>query len=177
MDKILHSSESNEWETPQLLFDILDSNIHFKLDPCATKDNHKCEKYYTVEDDGLSKHWKGPVFMNPPYGREIGKWVKKAYETSLPDLFHDKARVVGLIPARPDTKYWFNYIFLKAWVIFLKGRLKFSNPGVGECIGAPFPSALVFWGDFKKVDIYDISFDLNICGDYENAVVVTVAVN
>ena len=79
LNKGLYSSRTSEWETPQKLFDELNKEFHFTLDPCATKENAKCKKFYTKEDDGLSKDWLNErVFMNPPYGREIGKWVKKA---------------------------------------------------------------------------------------------------
>jgi len=126
--------ESNEWETPQELYDELNKQYGFTLDPCATKKSAKCDKYYTKEDDGLSKDWSGEiVFMNPPYGREISKWVKKASETK-------SAVVVCLIPSRTDTKYWHNYIFSKSHkIMFIKGRLKFS----GHKNSAPFPSAIV----------------------------------
>ena len=134
MDNIHFSMESNEWETPQELYDELNKGYGFTLDPCATEKSAKCDKYYTKEDDGLSKDWSGEiVFMNPPYGREISKWVKKASETR-------SAVVVCLIPSRTDTKYWHNYIFSKAHkIMFIKGRLKFS----GHKNSAPFPSAIV----------------------------------
>ena len=134
MDNIHFSMESNEWETPQELYDELNKQYGFTLDPCATKKSAKCDKYYTKEDDGLSKDWSGEiVFMNPPYGREISKWVKKASETK-------SAVVVCLIPSRTDTKYWHNYIFSKSHkIMFIKGRLKFS----GHKNSAPFPSAIV----------------------------------
>lgn len=77
------SSKSNEWATPQEFFDELDKEFYFTLDPCANSENHKCDLYYTKEEDGLSKDWRGHiVFCNPPYGREIGNWVKYAYEQS-----------------------------------------------------------------------------------------------
>lgn len=136
------SSKTNEWSTPQSFFDELDKEFNFTLDPCATHDNAKCEKYYTIEDDGLLQDWsKDIVFMNPPYGREIKYWVKKAYEESLKG-----ATVVCLIPARTDTSYWHEYIFNKADDIrFIKGRLKFGD-GKNS---APFPSAVIVykgWG-------------------------------
>lgn len=132
------SSKSNEWTTPQYLFDELNEEFNFTLDPCATDENAKCSKYFTIEDDGLSKDWSNDVvFMNPPYGREIKKWIKKAYEESL-----NGATVVCLIPARTDTTYWHDFIFDKADDIkFLKGRLKFGN-GKNS---APFPSAIVVY--------------------------------
>ena len=136
--KGLMSSKSNEWETPQDLFDELDAEFHFTLDPCATKDNAKCEKFYTKEDDGLFKKWSGGiVFMNPPYGREIGKWIKKAYKMSK----YKNVTTVGLIPDRTDTLYWHAYIHGFAEIRFIKGRLKFSD----SKNSAPFPSAIIIW--------------------------------
>ena len=134
--EVHYSSKSNEWATPQKLFDELNEEFNFTLDPCATDENAKCNKHFTIEDDGLSKDWsKDVVFMNPPYGREIKKWIKKAYEESL-----NGATVVCLIPARTDTTYWHDFIFDKADDIrFLKGRLKFGN----SKNTAPFPSAIV----------------------------------
>ena len=136
--EVHYSSKSNEWATPQNLFDELNDEFNFTLDPCATDENAKCNKYFTIEDDGLSKDWSNEVvFMNPPYGREIKKWIKKAYEESLKG-----ATVVCLIPARTDTTYWHDFIFDKADDIrFLRGRLKFGN----SKNSAPFPSAIVVY--------------------------------
>ena len=136
--EVHYSSKSNEWATPQKLFDELNEEFNFTLDPCATDENAKCNKHFTIEDDGLSKDWsKDVVFMNPPYGREIKKWIKKAYEESL-----NGATVVCLIPARTDTTYWHDFIFDKADDIrFLIGRLKFGN----SKNSAPFPSAIVLY--------------------------------
>ncbi|MWF62686.1 phage N-6-adenine-methyltransferase [Staphylococcus haemolyticus] len=136
--EVHYSSKSNEWVTPQNLFDELNEEFNFTLDPCATDENAKCSKYFTIEDDGLSKDWSNEVvFMNPPYGREIKKWIKKAYEESL-----NGATVVCLIPARTDTTYWHDFIFDKADDIrFLRGRLKFGN----SKNSAPFPSAIVVY--------------------------------
>ena len=136
--EVHYSSKSNEWATPQNLFDELNDEFNFTLDPCATDKNAKCSKYFTIEDDGLSKDWSNEVvFMNPPYGREIKKWIKKAYEESL-----NGATVVCLIPARTDTTYWHDFIFDKADDIrFLRGRLKFGN----SKNNAPFPSAIVVY--------------------------------
>ena len=134
--KVHYSSKSNEWATPQYLFDELDREFNFTLDPCATDENTKCDKYYTIEDDGLKQDWSNDiVFMNPPYGRGIKHWIQKAYEE------YDKgATVVCLIPARTDTTYWHEYIFNKATDIrFLKGRVKFGD----SKNSAPFPSAVV----------------------------------
>ncbi|MGW9934357.1 DNA N-6-adenine-methyltransferase [Staphylococcus sp. HMSC068C09] len=133
-----YSSNSNEWATPQNLFDELNDEFNFTPDPCATDENAKCSKYFTIENDGLSKDWSNEVvFMNPPYGREIKKWIKKAYEENL-----NGATVVCLIPARTDTTYWHDFIFDKADDIrFLRGRLKFGN----SKNSAPFPSAVIVY--------------------------------
>ena len=134
--KVMFSSGSLEWETPQKLYDILDSMFHFTLDPCATPKNSKCKSYFTKGEDGLEKSWKGhTVFMNPPYGRDIKKWIKKAYEQSR----HPNTIVVCLLPSRTDTKYWHDYCMKAQKIYFVKGRLKF-----GEATNsAPFPSAIV----------------------------------
>jgi phage N-6-adenine-methyltransferase len=130
-------SESVEWPTSQADFDELNAEFHFTLDPCATHENAKCERYFTKEDDGLAQSWAGEaVFMNPPYGREIARWVKKAHESA-----QEGATVVGLIPARPDTRYWHDYIANAAEVRFLRGRLRFGDGRYP----APFPSAIVVW--------------------------------
>ena len=139
--KTMFSSKTEEWETPQDLFDYLDFQYSFTLDPCATSKSAKCEKYYTREDDGLSKSWEGEsVFMNPPYGRDIKRWIKKAYEEGQ----KPNTMVVCLIPSRTDTKYWHKYCMRAKTIMFVKGRLKFG----GSQNSAPFPSAVVvFDGD------------------------------
>jgi site-specific DNA-methyltransferase (adenine-specific) len=128
------------WATPQDLFDKLNEEFNFTLDPCAEPSTAKCKKFYTKEDDGLSKDWsRERVFCNPPYGREIGTWVKKCYEENT-------EVTVMLIPARTDTSYFHDYIYGKATIRFLRGRVKF----VGEVKGsAPFPSMIVI---FKRRD-------------------------
>lgn len=132
----LFTSNTPEWETPQDFFDKLNEEFHFDLDVCATDENHKCDKYYTKEQDGLAmqSEWKGTVWCNPPYGREIGKWVKACAEYS---------NAVMLLPARTDTKWFHDYIYGKAQIRFIKGRLKFG----GSKNSAPFPSMVVV---FKK---------------------------
>ena len=140
-----YSSRTEEWGTPQDLFDKLNDEFGFTLDPCASKENHKCDKYFTIKDDGLSQDWGGVVFMNPPYGREIKFWIKKAYQESLKGSI-----VVCLIPARTDTIYWHKYIFPFAKDIrFLKGRLKFVKDGKASD-PAPFPSAIVIFKGEKN---------------------------
>lgn len=148
-NELMFSSKSDEWETPQDLFDKLNEEFGFTLDPCATDENAKCEKYYTMKDDGLSKDWSGEVvFVNPPYGRQIGKWVKKSYEEYLKGT-----TVVMLIPSRTDTRWFHDYIYGKAEIRFLKGRLKFVNKllpsykenGEFKLSPAPFPSMIVVY--------------------------------
>lgn len=127
------SSKTDEWATPQDLFDRLDAIWHFDLDVCATASNAKCAKYYTREQDGLKQEWRGCCWMNPPYGREIGRWMRKAYEASM-----QGATVVCLVPARTDTAWWHDYA-MQGEIAFFRGRLKFGNAQNS----APFPSALV----------------------------------
>lgn len=141
MDKVLFSSKSVEWGTPQNLFDKLDRKFHFTIDVCANEFNHKCDKYYDVNQNGLSKKWRGNVWCNPPYGREIKYWVKKAYSSSR----SGKALVVMLIPARTDTEWFHKYIYKKDGVkiLFLKGRIKFTDNSGNILNSAPFPSMIV----------------------------------
>lgn len=139
------SSKRQDWATPQELFDEIAKRYGpFSIDVCATKENKKCPSYYGLDVglDGLTAPWHvnglpGPkCWMNPPYGREIGKWVRKAYEESLKGC-----TVVCLLPARVDTK-WFHQFCYKnenAVVSFLEGRVRFE----GATAGAPFPSMIV----------------------------------
>jgi len=131
------SSKTDLWATPAAFFENYNQKFNFELDVCATHENAKCTKYFTLEDDGLSKEWAGVCWMNPPYGKEIAKWMKKAYESSL-----SGATVVCLVPARTDTKWWHEYA-TKGVVEFIRGRLKFGDAKHS----APFPSAVViFYG-------------------------------
>ena len=138
--KNLMSSNSIEWETPREYFDKLNEEFNFTLDPCATKENAKCKKFYTKEDNGLKKEWEGErVFCNPPYGKEIKKWVEKCFDEK------NKAElIVMLIPARTDTAYFHDWIYNKAEIRFIKGRIKFlvNNKEKGS---APFPSMIVIY--------------------------------
>lgn len=119
------TSLRDDWETPDELFRELDERYHFTLDPCSTHENAKCAKHYTVDDDGLAQSWEGEtVFCNPPYGRKIGAWVRKCWEESK------HAKIVMLIPARTNTAYFHDYIYNKARVTFIRGRLKFERGGL-----------------------------------------------
>ena len=133
------SSATDEWETPQGLFDELSWLFGgFTLDPCATAKNAKCARFFTRAEDGLAQRWEGKVFLNPPYGRAIGRWVQKAYEES-----RSGALVVCLLPARTDTRWWQEYV-KRGQVWFLRGRLKFGDARNS----APFPSAIVIFGRY-----------------------------
>lgn len=136
VSKALLSSNNTEWATPQRLFEELDLEFGFDLDPCATAENAKCEKYYTQDDDGLTKPWNGRrVFCNPPYGRELHKWVQKGYEEG-----HKAGTlVVMLIPARTDTRWFHDLILHRSEIRFIQGRLRFE----GALYNAPFPSMVV----------------------------------
>lgn len=129
----LYSSLTPEWSTPQDVFDKLNSEFHFTLDVCATTENAKCQQFYTKENNGLLQPWKGTVWMNPPYGREIGKWVAAAYKAST-----QGTTVVCLLPSRTDTQWFHNYVLPYAEIRFIKGRLKFG----GATNSAPFPSLI-----------------------------------
>ena len=133
----MFSSKSNEWSTPQKFYDKLNNSFGpFTLDPCSDGQNNKTDNYFTKEQNGLSQDWSGnKVFMNPPYGREIKDWLKKAYEEGQ----KPNTTVVCLIPARTDTKYWHNYVMKAQAVYFVKGRLKFGDSNHS----APFPSAVI----------------------------------
>jgi site-specific DNA-methyltransferase (adenine-specific) len=138
----MYSNKTIEWSTPQDFFNILDREFNFTLDPCATLENAKCKKFYTIQDDGLKQSWKyETVFCNPPYEREISKWVKKCYDEG------QFTTVVMLIPSRTDTQYFHKYIYQKADEIrFIPGRIKFGN----SKNSAPFPSMIVVYGSIFK---------------------------
>ena len=134
-------SNTELWGTPEDLFNELNNEFHFTLDPCALPYNAKCDKYFTPDDDGLSQDWGGyNVFCNPPYGRKIKYWVKKCYEESR----KDNTNVVMLIPSRTDTTYFHDYIYHKSKEIrFIRGRLKFVDKDGNGNNPAPFPSMIV----------------------------------
>lgn len=132
----MYSSKTDEWATPEWLFEMLNEEFEFTLDPCSTDENAKCKKHYTKVDDGLSKSWDGErVFCNPPYGRQISRWVRKAC--------YSRALTVMLLPARTDTAWFHDYIYENPCVKvrFLRGRIKF----VGGNSNAPFPSMVVIF--------------------------------
>lgn len=131
----LFRSQKDTWETPPEIFERLDAEFHFELDVCALSENAKCKKYFTPDLDGLSREWTGTCWMNPPYGRAIGEWMKKAWEESKRG-----ATVVCLVPARTDTAWWHDFA-MKGEIRFLRKRVRFVN--AQSC--APFPSAIVIF--------------------------------
>ena len=133
----MFTSRTDEWATPAATYAALDAEFHFDLDPCSTHENAKCERHYTKEDDGLTKDWSGHrVFCNPPYGREISKWVKKCSEEAK----KPETTVVALLPSRTDTRVFHDFIYGKAREIrFVRGRLHFNE----SKSAAPFPSMIV----------------------------------
>lgn len=144
------SSKSNEWETPQWFFDKLDKEFGFTLDPCATPLNAKCSKFYTQKDNGLKQGWAGEiVFMNPPYGGNTDKWIRKAWQESL-----NGAIVVCLLVSSTDRSYWHDYIFPYASQIrWIRGRLRFGEASST----APFASAIViFGGEYDRRQIWQV---------------------
>jgi phage N-6-adenine-methyltransferase len=161
--EVMFSSKTDMWATPQDFFDLINKEFPFTVDVCATEDNAKCTLFYSPEKDGLKQIWKGVCWMNPPYGDPefpckkkckkkkclergfhnekyipgIRDWVQKAYESAKNGTI-----VVGLLPARTDTKWFHDYIYNKAEIRFIRGRLKFG----GCANSAPFPNMLVIWG-------------------------------
>lgn len=134
--QVMTSSSNMLWETPDNWFAYLNLEFGFTLDPCCTVESTKCKKFYTPLEDGLSQSWKNErVFMNPPYGKEIKAWMRKAYESAL----NEQALVVCFVPARVDTDWWHEYAAKAAEIRFPKGRVRFK--GAVNC--APFPIAIV----------------------------------
>lgn len=139
---VLFSSNKEDWATPQDFFDRLNEEFHFTLDPSADDLNHKCSRYFTKRENGLLQDWGGErVYCNPPYGRKVGEWVKKAYEESLKGTL-----VVMLLPARTSNAWFHDYILNKAEIRFIRGRLKFA--GAENC--APFPSMVVIFNSKNR---------------------------
>jgi phage N-6-adenine-methyltransferase len=135
----MFSSKTDKWATPQEFYDKLNNEFHFTLDPCADETNHKCDTYFTEEQDGLKQDWSGHVvFCNPPYGnKETGMWTQKCYEEAQ----KENTTVVLLIPARTDRKSFHEYVYNKpnVEIRFIRGRLKFGS----SKDSAPFPSMVV----------------------------------
>ena len=131
------SNTRTDWATPQFWFDYLNLEFKFTLDPCCYHQTAKCKKHYTLAEDGLSQSWENErVFMDPPYGRSLRTWMKKAY-TEARD---NGALVVCFVPARVDTQWWHDFA-AKGEVRFPKSRVRFE----GATSGAPFPQAFIIF--------------------------------
>jgi phage N-6-adenine-methyltransferase len=138
---VMGASRSVEWPTDPQVYARLDAEFGpFTLDPCATAENAKCPAFFTRAEDGLVQTWTGRVFMNPPYGREIGRWMRKAWEASQTTA----ELVVCLVPARVDTAWWHDWAG-RGETRLLRGRLKFGEAKSS----APFPSAVVVFRNAK----------------------------
>lgn len=145
--EVLFSSANDVWGTPQWLFDSLNKEFGFSLDPCSDGKNHKCSRYFTMEENGLLQDWGSHcVFMNPPYS-QVNDWMRKAYGAA-----QDGATVVCLVPSRTDTEWWHSYA-MKGEIRFIKGRLKFG----GAVNSAPFPSCVIIFRpkDFKLISMVE----------------------
>lgn len=142
LNKGLMSSNSDEWETPRWLFDRLNERFQFTLDAAATKENALCRRWFTKEEDALQFCWDGErVFCNPPYSK-IAKWAKHFSEQAV-----NANLIVALVPARPDTAWWNDYIKTADLIHFIRGRLRFGD----SKNSAPFPSALAFWFGLDRI--------------------------
>jgi len=136
---VFFSHNSDEWGTPQDFFDILNNEFHFDIDVCASEKNHKCKCYFDKETNGLEQNWGGVIFCNPPYS-QVALWAKKCYEESLRGVI-----CVMLVPARTDTKWFHNYVYGKAELRFIKGRLRFIPDGRTKAAASPFPSVVCIY--------------------------------
>lgn len=143
MNPVLLSSKKMDYCTPQDFFEQLDREFNFCLDAAATDKNAKCSRYFTPETNGLEKPWNcggGAVFCNPPYGRETGRWVRKAWKEA-----QRGTTIVLLLPARTDTAYFHDYIYGQAEIRFVRGRLRFTDEDGVAYQSAPFPSMVVIY--------------------------------
>ena len=142
LNQSLFTSNKHNWQTPTWLFKTLNDHFEFKIDVCADDNNYLCKKYFTENNSCLNHSWSNINFMNPPYGRSIKKFIKKAHY----EWQENNYTTVGLLPARTCTKWFHKYVYNQANIIFIKGRLKFE--GGKQLAGAPFPSMVaIWWGD------------------------------
>lgn len=131
------SSVKMDWRTPSHVFAKLDDEFRFTVDGCSSDANALTERHWTEEHEPLLRSWAGErVFINPPYGRQIGRWMEKAWTES------PHALVVALIPSRTDAAWWHDYVMKADEIRFFRGRIKFG----GSLHNAPFPSCIVVWG-------------------------------
>jgi len=136
-----YNGNGREWATSPEIFDPLHAEFDFTLDPCSTPSNAKCRKFYTEADNGLTQTWgRESVFMNPPYGREIYAWTKKARESAAAG-----ALVVGLLPASTDLRWWHDDVIGHAEVRFIRGRVRFLTGGPYRASGFSASVVVIWW--------------------------------
>lgn len=145
VDPALYSSESGDWGTPKSFMEVLCHKFgDFDLDVAADWSNYKAPAFYTEAEDGLSEDWWGTVYCNPPYGRNIGDWLHKAYDAQTRVGVDRVHKVVMLVPSRTDTKWWHDFAMKAAEIYLVRGRLRFE----GAPSSAPFPSAVLVFNPF-----------------------------
>jgi phage N-6-adenine-methyltransferase len=153
-----YNGNGREWATPPEIFDPLHVQFQFTLDACATPQNAKLPRFYTEADDGLSKDWSNErVFMNPPYGREVYAWTRKAREESKRGAF-----VVGLLPASTDLAWWHEDVVGHADVRYIRGRVRFLTGGPYRASGF-FASVIVIWPPLREIPHVESLGDMCIC--------------
>lgn len=144
----MFTSDTPEWYTPtHIVAAVVDVLGSIDLDPCADAGKGiPAANHYTVEDDGLVQPWRGRVYMNPPYGRDIVAWIEKLAEEFK---YGNVKEAIALVPARVDTTWW-RKLPHREWLA-VSGRLAFS----GHENPAPFPSAVCYlgpsWQRFREV--------------------------
>lgn len=143
----------HDWITPTVLWWPIHEEFKFTLDVCATAESARCKRFFTPDDDGLAQDWRGACWMNPPFGRTIGKWVEKAaFEASK------GATVVALLPARTDTAWWHEHCvgreirFIKGRVAFIEASTKRRPVEKRVAHNAPFPCVLVIFRPTDDVE-------------------------
>ena len=144
-ETLLHTTEkgTDDWRTPREFFEKLNSEFNFVIDAAASAQNAMLPRFWTKEDDALSKPWHhegGAIWCNPPYGRDVGRWVRKAWEES-----QNGATVVMLIFARTDTAWWHDWAVRATEIVFVRGRLRFERPDGTRGAPAPVPSVLLYF--------------------------------
>jgi site-specific DNA-methyltransferase (adenine-specific) len=146
-----YNGNGRHWRTPPDVFDPLHAEFGFTLDPCATHLSAKCARYFTEAENGLIQSWGTErVFMNPPYGREIYAWARKAHEAAALG-----ALVVGLLPASTDLSWWHDHIVGRAEVRYIRGRVRFLTDGPYRASGF-FPSVVVVWRYMGRFNLPEV---------------------
>ena len=144
----LHSSKSSTWQTPDWLFEALNNEFEFTIDVCASSENKKCERFYSESNSCFNYSWEDErCFMNPPYGKDMYRFLQKAYTESKRN-----ATVVCVLPVRPDSKWWQDFV-MKAEIRYFRQRLKFTLDGKRSDV-APFATAIVVFKPLSFKETY-----------------------